>query len=49
MVLKNTSLRIEEQYMKKLKLLAVKKEITQSELLNEFIKQGLIKNGCNIE
>lgn len=49
MVLKNTSLRIEEQYMKKLKILAVKKDVTQSELLNEFIKQGLIKNGCNIE
>lgn len=49
MVLKNTSLRIEEDYMKKLKFLALKKEITQSQLLNEFIKQGLIKNGCDVE
>ena len=49
MVLKNTSLRIEENYMKKLKMLAVKEEKTQSQLLNEFIKQGLIKNGCDVE
>lgn len=49
MALKNTSLRIEESYMKKLKFLALKQEKTQSELLNEFIKQGLINNGCDIE
>lgn len=49
MAIKNTSLRIEEDYMKKLKFLALKKEVTQSELLNEFIKQGLIKNGCDVK
>lgn len=49
MAIKNTSLRIEENYMQELKLLAVKKKTTQSELLNQFIKDGLIKNGVQVE
>lgn len=49
MAIKNTSLRIEENYMQELKLLAVKKKTTQSQLLNEFIRQGLKSNGIDIE
>ena len=49
MALKNTSLRIDENYMQELKLLAVKKKTTQGQLLNEFIKEGLIKNGVDVE
>lgn len=49
MVIKNTSLRLEESYMQELKLLAVKRKTTQSKLLNEFIKDGLLKNGVKLD
>ena len=49
MVIKNTTLRIEETYLKNIKWLALKQETTQTEIINQFIKEGLIKNGFDVE
>lgn len=46
--LKTTTLRIKETYMQEIKHLAVDKKTTQTELINKYIKQGLINDGITL-
>ena len=41
MVLKVTSLKIDSELLKEVKIKATQKEITQTELITEYLKQGL--------
>lgn len=45
MAIKVTSIRIEEDLIDKVKFLALKEKTTQTELINEFIKNGLKEKG----
>lgn len=47
--LKTTTLRINEQYIKEIKHLAIEKGKTQTEIINEYIKQGLINDNINLD
>lgn len=44
-MIKTTSLRIEEEYLTKVKLLAIEEKTTQQEIINQFIKGGLERKG----
>lgn len=41
MVLKTTSFKLDTELMKQIKIKAIEKGITQSELIHEYLKQGL--------
>ena len=41
MAIKTTSLRIDEELLTKIKILAIEKKVTQQELINQFLKDGL--------
>lgn len=45
---KQTSLRINEEYLKKLKKLAIDKNTTITDLLNKYIENGLINDGIEL-
>lgn len=49
MVVKVTSFKIESEILKQIKIKATEKEITQTELITEYLKQGLLKDGVIIE
>lgn len=49
MVIKVTSFKIEEDIIKQIKIKAIEKDITQTELITEYLKQGLINDGVIIE
>lgn len=44
-MIKTTSLRIEEEYLTQIKLLAIEEKTTQQEIINQFIKEGLQRKG----
>lgn len=43
--LKTTTIRIKENYIKEIKHLAIEKQTTQTEIINEYIKKGLLNEG----
>lgn len=49
MVLRTTSFKLDSELLKQIKIKATEKEITQSELITDYLKQGLIKDGVNFE
>ena len=48
MVKKNTSFNLESELLKEIKLQAIKKEITQTELITRYLKAGLRNDGVEI-
>ena len=48
MVVKVTSFKLDTEIMKKLKITATEKEITQTELITQYLKEGLKKDGVDI-
>ena len=44
-----TTVRINETNYKKLKILAIEQEVSATVLINEFIKDGLIKYGVELD
>ena len=49
MVVKVTSFKIENEILKQIKIKATEKEITQTELITEYLKQGLLKDSVKID
>ena len=49
MVLKTTSLIIDSEIIKKIKVVCANKEITQTELIQEYLIQGLKKDGVKFD
>ena len=49
MVLKTTSLIIDSEIIKKIKIVCAKKEVTQTELIKEYLTDGLIKDGVKFD
>ena len=45
---KVTSLRLETEVRKHIKLMAYQKDITQTELINKYLKDGLRNDGVDI-
>lgn len=45
---KVTSIRLEIELKKQIKLMATKKDITQSELINKYLQEGLRKDGVEL-
>jgi len=41
MVLKTTSFKLDSELLKEIKIKATQREITQAELITEYLKQGL--------
>lgn len=48
MVLKTTSLIIDSEIMKQIKIVCAKKEMNQTELIKEYLIKGLKDDGINI-
>lgn len=46
---KVTSIRLGIELKKQIKLMATQKDITQSELINKYLKDGLRKDGVEIQ
>jgi len=49
MVKKTTSLIIDSEIIKQIKIKCAEKDITQTELIHEYLKQGLIKDGVKFD
>lgn len=49
MAVRVTSFKIDVEIMKQIKIKATEKEITQTELITEYLKQGLLKDGVKFE
>lgn len=45
---KVTSIRLEIELKKQIKLMATKKDITQSELITKYLQEGLRKDGVEL-
>lgn len=45
---KVTSIRIETELKKQIKLMAIKKDITQTELISKYLQEGLKKDGIEL-
>lgn len=45
---KVTSLRLETEIRKQIKLMAIQKDITQTQLINQYLKIGLRNDGVEI-
>ena len=48
MTSKVTSIRLETEIKKQIKLMATKKDITQTELISRYLQEGLKKDGVEL-
>lgn len=47
MAMKTTSFKLDSELLKQIKLKAIEKEITQTELITRYLKQGLLMDSVN--